>query len=128
MPITLTWLDDEQTILLQKFPSEWTVQSLLKMVDETRALVNEMDQDVCIIMDFSESQTRPMFNLMNSMAHMERNANAHIKLTVIIATTFLRTLFNTLKSFAPKASQNVLFAESQDEALQIIQQYQQKTV
>jgi hypothetical protein len=118
---TVEWLNPEQTILIQRFIGEYGVAEYQQVATETAKLLKTVDHPVDIILDFTEGHARKE-NFLASLGSIERKVQPNQRLLVVIkASSLLKNLATGMQSVAPKATDNMHFVETLEQALHLIQ-------
>lgn len=122
MPIEITWLDDEKTILVASFSGNWTVEEFIAAVDQHREMVTTQSDLVSCIVDASRSHGFPKDT--NMMPHLNRLFKIPVRHVAIIRGSALtQAILNTFLAFNPKWKQLITFVRSHEDALQALAKY-----
>lgn len=124
MPIHTSWASAENTILLSEFGESWTLDDFHNMVDEMHRLISSADHPVHLISDFSRSKVSPA-KLLSVGRHVENKSSANMGISVSVgANAFIKALTTVAQRMFLKDSQ-LYFADTLEEAFQIIAQHEQ---
>ena len=80
MPITVSWHDDEENILIWQVEGNWTIEEFYSAVTDTRALSEQSPGGNHVIVNASAMASRPRGNLLPHF----RNALANVKLEMVV--------------------------------------------
>ena len=118
MPITVTWHDEQERILLEIFEGEWGLDDYMQMVDTAASLLSQKDHEVDIVVDFSNSKVVPR-EIVTGARYAEKRV-PHNQGTVIFvnAGALISTYVGISKRLGFKASSRLENASSVDEAIQ----------
>lgn len=120
MGIKVLWDNPEHTIVRYEFGPKWTWRDLNDASDAGTAWLDSVDHRVDFIADLSQTDHLPG----DFMSHAGRIAGgSHPRrgiVVVVAASPFLRGLSNTLGRLYRKATRDLRFADTLDEAREII--------
>jgi hypothetical protein len=66
MAITVSWVDDEQTVLLMNFQGEWNNDELRSTGIQAILMVRSTNHPVYVLSDYTASETAPLGVLMQA--------------------------------------------------------------
>ncbi len=124
MGITTTWYNIEQTIVYEKFDSDFSSVDYINMLHQAREMILSRQRWVHVIADFSAVKHIPRsINPMNMMREVKAAHPANQGIVVYVNTTMLvDTMVNLAKNIGMEAAAHVHNAKSIEEALRIIEQ------
>lgn len=95
MPITVSWYDDDQTIMLQSCIGDWTWDDYLVSIDALAALANSTTERVDYIMDITDTVGIPLGLPLKYIrkARAKRPPNLGI-IVVVGASPIQKSVFN----------------------------------
>lgn len=131
MGIHLIWDNEEKTVLRHIYEGEWTLEDLHAMIDSTYKWIDTVghSQIVNIIADLSQSATPPS-KVLSASRHYRSKRHARQGIQVIVGSslrlTFMKIITQAAMAIVPQA-RNVRFADTVEEARQIIQENHQPT-
>lgn len=120
MPGRTEWLNDDHTIMLHLYEGKVILEDYYKVIDESYALTKAEDHVVHIIMDRSGLTESPA-SMTSVMRYGNKKIASNTGMRVIVGATFMtRVIVDVGRVIAKSLVDNVHFAESRDEALEII--------
>lgn len=127
MAIDLYWEDDEQTMMLCVFESGWTWDDLFEMLHIARRVTDERDYEVGAIIDLTNGSEIPGGSIFS--ATTRENAKRVLRmgevgrgpLVLVRAGSAIKTLLQAVAMLDKKATEDLYFAASIDEARAILQ-------
>lgn len=121
MGIHIGWCDDDQTIILWRFETRWTLADLQTTLAENQATLHAADQRIDFILDITEGGLAPLkFTWFMRNYREDPHPLEGIKI-VIGADEYLRFFWRKIAGFATEHWQ-IQFADSLADAQAIIQQ------
>lgn len=121
MPIQTDWYNAEQTIIIQQFLGDWTVDDYITNIETTRALVDSVRHTVHIITDMTH-QSMPPVKVLTANRWVESHVQDNVGVKVLVnAGHFIENLVRLSRPVMPRTFRDTYFARSVDEALQIIE-------
>jgi hypothetical protein len=122
MPASVTWDNEERTIIHQKLVGEWTFEDYTKSAAETQELTASMSHTVHVIVDFTESTGYPTRLLAAGQA-LDRNLPTNQgSVFVVKCPPYIQAVFDIVVKLYPKVGQNAYYVETVEEAYSIIRQ------
>jgi len=126
MPYRVFWDSEEETIVHHTLDEQWTVMDYLNGLRDTHLLMNEKPYTVHVIVDLTTSKGYPT-NLLSMHRTVESSVPNNQGVVVGVKVgMYLTTLIGVVSKFAPKATKNLYFTNSVEEAHAIIKQHEQK--
>ena len=121
MAIHLFWDNEAHTVLRHVYAGTISLDEFRRAVDESAARLSEVEHIVHIILDMTDMVSKANIQLLSGLSY----ANAHVPpnqgLLVLVTTdTFLRSLSGLVHKIAPRASRNMYFTSTLEEARQFI--------
>lgn len=120
--ISVRWDNDEQTIILVTFDAEWTWNDVHDVNTRATVLYESVDYVVDILADVRSTHlvTTGILSYARNLLSMPWHPHAG-KVVVVGASRSVRTLFEAAALVAKKSLERITFAQSMDEAREIIQ-------
>lgn len=124
MPVNIEWDNDDQTIVRMEMVGHWTWDEAYAGAERGYAMLQSVEYEVGVIIDFSRSAGLPPNALPNARRMIQRR-HPRTGLTVFVgANTLFMALWNVFAKvytlFAQK--QNSIFAATVAEARRILEQ------
>ncbi len=124
MPITLQWYNDEKRILIQEFTGNWSLDEYYPIIDESFTRAEASPYTIFMISDHTNN-TSPPTRLLSIAGYMNKRTSDNTQLQIVIgANTFIKTLAKIGEKFAPKATKDLRWVNTFDEALNLIENYE----
>ena len=127
MPVTVSWYDEDQTVVWFSFVNSWKWEDYRNAVGLATALASTQPHQVNYIADFRQSGIIPR----GALQEVKRQIPAHAAnwgCTVIIQnSTYLRLIAGTFQRLYPGMAQNFAMVDSVEDALTEIERRQQPT-
>jgi hypothetical protein len=124
MPIVVTWGDPQKTIIHSALNEVWTLEDSHNMIDEMYKMTSSVSHRVHVIIDFTNSQASPA-KLLSAGNHIEKRSSPNMGISVIVkANGFLKAISQLIMKMFVK-NQKLYFADTLDEAYQLIKQHEQ---
>jgi hypothetical protein len=125
MPIQIHWEDDAQTVVRCEFRSPWTWDELFSTMEEVKAITDVADHEVGAILDVSEGVTIPggLFNpqtLENAKKMIKIGEGGSGPVVVVGTSPMIKMMYNVAQTINREAMANFSFAETVDQARQIL--------
>lgn len=125
MPITVQWGNAQKTITETVFDEVWTLEEAHQMIDDIYALTTSVDHIVHAVWDFSNSRSSPT-KLMSVGHHLNNRVIHSIGINVFVkANAFVKAMVLVVERMFSHDAQPLYFANSVEEAYQIIEKYEQ---
>jgi hypothetical protein len=127
MAVLVRWRNDEKTILYQRFYGSWTPTDYFQSMDVTYAMLDQVSHPVDIIIDFS-GDVASLFRLVSAsdrLAAEPANHRVHTNQRMIVVVgggMLFRKLVEMRQRVVPRLEDNLLCADSLEEAGTLIQQ------
>lgn len=126
MVITVEWYDDDETILIEKFPNKWDAKDYYNLVDEAARLLSTKAYDVDIIGDFGDSGP-PSGNILAGLRYAEEKLPPNQGYVMLVHTHKLIEVFiGIVKQMRFKATEHVYTVDSVDEAVAMLEDLKSK--
>jgi len=110
-----------KTIVVQTFEGEVSMTDYHQMVDTNVVLLNSVTYPVDIIMD-TRSGKMDVTNFLIASSYANKKVPDNQRFVVVIgANKFLQKMTDIAHHIAPKAVENVLFVDTMDEAMAILE-------
>lgn len=123
MSYSVSWTDENQTIVLQTYVGNLKIEDYYHAIDESAKLLQSVNHMVDLIMDVSEANT-DMKGFLQAVYYANKKVPDNQRLVIVVeASRFMQSLGKIAETIAPKATKNVYFVDTVDEAHQIIEEY-----
>lgn len=123
MPVTIQWLDEQQSILLHNYNGRWTPPDAYQVADDTVIMLATLDHPVDLIVDFTGSRSK-VTNVLQFVKDLEERTSPNQRLVVAVNfDTYLKSMLLLAQPTAPKLLGYLHFVSSRDEALRVIEDY-----
>ena len=125
--IEIAWLDDNKTAIVYTFRAGWSWNDFAHNNKIATEMLDGIDHKADIILDFS-ARTVPPPNALSNFQRMMREA-PHPKqgrLILVGARILFRTIAKQFVRLVSKSSQEILVANSLDEAREMVELQHQK--
>lgn len=126
MPIDLYWDDNEQTVMLCEFKGRWSWDELHAVLHTIKKLSAQRQQVFGAIIDVREGLHIPggsIFNreaLNNFQQMLKLGSDGKGPVVILGMNSMIRTIFDTVGRVDKKATKDVHFAETMEQARQTI--------
>jgi hypothetical protein len=127
MPIKVSWGNPEQSIIVSRFIEEWTLEDAHNMIDEMYSMTSSVNHAVHVVIDFTHSLSSPA-KLLTAGNHIEKRSSHNTGISIVVkANGFLRAMTQLItKMFV--SDTKLYFANTLDEAYQLVAQHEQSHV
>jgi len=116
MSIHVSWFDDEQTTLFVQYMADWTLEEFINSANTSYEMMESVTHEVDIIQDLTRTRGFPT-RLISSARHIENRAHPRRRYMIFIGLpAFLKQLIHIASMFAPKASADIFYCNTLDEA------------
>lgn len=123
MAIDLYWDDAEQSVILAEFSNKWTWDDLHEMLATIQQLSKQRGQIFGAILDLSKGMNVPGGSVFNreGLSQFRRllaqnNGGAKGPMAIIGMNGMVRAIFDAISSIDRKLTEDVIFADSLDDA------------
>ncbi|MDX2078534.1 MAG: hypothetical protein SFZ02_19030 [bacterium] len=121
MPGRIEWDNEEKTILLNIYEGDLVLEDYYRVTDMTFEELNKLPHTVHTIMLRNVRKTPT--NMSKVMQYANKKTPPNLGMSVIVGgSQFTRIIVKMAKVIAPKLSKEVYFADSLEEARQIIKE------
>ncbi len=124
MPITLTWYDETQKILVQRFTGHWTMNEYFALKPDSERFFNSTPERVDVMLDMLEAKHFLPPNVMMYVQEIVKNADFSYPnwgLAVFISTWRMnQVLYNIGCRVSREYRQHVRITDSYEQALSLI--------
>jgi hypothetical protein len=129
MPISVTWGDSEQTLLLQVLDQQWTWGEFEAMVSQSLRMINRVHHTVDVLGDIRTSS--PQVRGLGG-EHMRRALDMlpdNLGVLIVVGRGyFMKTLFAMLVVLHEKARGRIYFVDSMEEGYVLLQEQRLKRI
>ncbi len=128
MGIELYWDNDEQTILLAEFDNQWTWDELHAVLRTVKKITAERSYEIGAIVDLTRGLRLPGGALLsketfdNFKKILKMGDEGKGPVVVVGLSAMIKAVYDTVAKLDPKATEDVAFAKTQDEARAILHQ------
>lgn len=128
MGIELYWDNDEQTILLAEFDNHWTWDELHAILRTVKKITAERTEKIGAIVDLSNGLRLPGGALLsketfdNFKKILKMGDEGKGPVVVVGLNAMVKAVYDAVAKLDPKATDDVSFAKTQDEARRILRQ------
>jgi hypothetical protein len=126
MSIEVRWGDETHTYIDFRLIDPWDWDQYQAACDIWRSLVNEVDDKVCIILDFTETAHLPR----GALAYLQKTiVDSHPKTGVPIivgANPLIRSIINTVVQLYPITAKTLTMVATHEDAMDYIKQWQRE--
>ncbi len=126
MPITGCWDDEGQTIYLITFSGNWTWNEFDQAIQDCYATIAVLPYPVDIIADTRTTELPSGGGAITHANALLRARPANYGIAVVIASTFVRVMVDTLKQMNPENRDRLFTTQTLDEARAIVRQQRQR--
>jgi len=125
MPFQVTWDDKEKTIVVQTYSGKVLVEDYYDAIDKSAELLSSVQHPVDLIMDTSEAKT-DMKGFLTAASYANKKVPENQRLVIVVAAgRFMQTMAKIAGTIAPKATENVYFVDTLEDARNVITEYRQ---
>ncbi len=123
MNATVSWYNEDKTILLQTYWEDWGMAEGIYVIDTTYELASSVDHDIFIIVDFTQQKSiHP--HLLGNLSHAAQKMPSNLlKMYLVRPGIHLTSLVNVARVVAPRYVEPMQIVTSMDEALEQIEQH-----
>jgi hypothetical protein len=126
MSITVSWYNEDKTIILRQMQGDWTWEEFHNSQSQVNAMLKEVKHTVDQIIDTSKSSSIPPSALTHFRA-ANNNVPPNAGTRVVIGTNaFYEMMFKILRNIFPRVTDNVILVPNMDAALAQIAEKQLK--
>lgn len=123
MPYQVTWDDEEKTIVVQTYSGKVLVEEYYNAVDKSAQLLSSVNHTVDLIMDLTDMKS-DLKGFLTAVSYANKKVPSNQRLvTVVGANRFAQTMAKIAGTIAPKATENVYFVDTLEEAHRVITKY-----
>ncbi|MBN2304519.1 MAG: hypothetical protein JXQ72_08590 [Anaerolineae bacterium] len=122
MPITIEWINEEKTVLLERFEGQWSLDDYFRLVDQAADHLDTVPHTVHIIADGTRSRLPPT-RLFSGARYAARRKPPNQGITVFVGIdAFTETLIHIANRLLPGVAGTLRVVNTMAEAEQIIAQ------
>lgn len=120
MTVTVTWLDEAQTIVHYQIDPDWTWETFYPALDEALAMERCVDWRVDVIVELPTPLRIPA-KLMTHLTSIARKQPDNLHKSVLVSrNTVVRSLLSVAGRLSPTIATHYIYAETADDALRYI--------
>lgn len=126
MAIELYWDNDEQTVMLCVFGDRWTWDELFRTLDDIKKVASRRDEEIGAILDLSSGVYIPGGSIFKADTRdkakqmLQMGADSKGPIAIAGANFFIKTIVQAFNLVDRTALNDVYFADTLDEARQIL--------
>jgi hypothetical protein len=126
MTIELFWDDTEETVMLAEFSGKWSWEELHKVLSKIKQISQERQQAFGAILDLRRGLHLP--NMLNKdgleqfqkLLALNDGASEKGRIVVLGMNRMVKVIFDAVGTFDKSLTNDVFFAENEDEARRLI--------
>lgn len=123
MPVTVSWADDEHTIVMNQYDGLCTLDEVHQAITAGYNLIHSVPHEVDSIIYYTKGSSVRSNDLLSVTGRLERQRPPNLRQTVVVGSPrFLKVLFEVVKKTAPRVTENVTLVNTLDEAWALIRQ------
>lgn len=127
MPVQVFWDDEEKTVIRQVYIGDVDTDVYIEVADLNLALQAEVDHPVDVIIDVREGNVVTTRGIMSMIEIAKEKTSPNQRVTVNVGLSkVIKNLINMVRSLMPPSIRNVFFAETVEEAREIIRNFREK--
>jgi hypothetical protein len=116
MAIDVQWMTPEKEVLLVIYGERWSLEDYYLAIDRSTQMMDEVNHLVHIIQDASGMKEYPT-KLLSAGSYTEKKAHPRRGIMIMVGLNrFIQSLLNIGKVIAPKATQDMYFVETMEQA------------
>jgi hypothetical protein len=120
MPIQISWMTPDKTILVNTYKGAWTTAEVAQAVDANKVLVDEIGHPVPLILDMRQAGTAPP-SLLTISTKVDKELTPLVTMIILVgASGYVRTISNLFRRVVPKTLERIHFADTLDEAVALV--------
>ncbi|QPC82751.1 hypothetical protein G4Y79_24215 [Phototrophicus methaneseepsis] len=128
MPIRIGWYDHNQTIIYVQFVARWTTDEYRQMLVDSYDLIDSVDGDVVVLLNFIDSQSLPLL-IVPLLKQAVFQTHPRTSLIVVVgASEMLLRLGRVVQRAYPVVSDRTVIAPSLTSANQLIEKHQHASI
>jgi hypothetical protein len=126
MGISVDWRDNTESLLHVRFEDDWNVNDFTEAIRRAYSRIKRVENQVDLVLNFSDPTTpagKTLSRLTVSSASRMNTAVPENRrhLVIVGGDSYLRAVIGMLGRIMPRFTENVLYADSFEEALQLIE-------
>lgn len=127
MPVSVEWIDDEQTIIALIFEGKWTLEELYPALSEMYKQIGEHQHTVDSIVDMTHASSLPS-NVLSIRGTIQRNKPINQGASAIVgANALVRSIANIINRVVKEES-DYIFTDTVEQACKVIVEQRQRQV
>lgn len=128
MGYSVEWANAEKTIVLQTYSGYVKTDEYYQAVDESALLLSSVEHPVDLIMDGREAKTENGKGFLMAVSYANKKVPKNQRLVLMVgAGLLIRTMGKITRSIAPRATENIYFVNTVEEAYKLIEEHQQSS-
>jgi len=130
MPINVSWLDEDKTVVLCSFEDRWTWQEYSRIEENIWDFVGCMDYRIDVFADWTQSAGFPIgvMDIINRIGDTRYPPRDDIWVMNISRSSMLKILIGAFRRLYPKVATNYYLAATLDEAIQMLEHDRGKSI
>lgn len=115
----------KKTIVVQTYSGKVLVEDYYHAIDKSAELLSSVQHPVDLIMDASEAKT-DMKGFLTAVSYANKKVPENQRLVIVVgAGRFMQTMGKVAGKIAPRATENVYFVDTLEDARNVITEYRQ---
>lgn len=121
MSHSIEWIDQDRKIVLQKYFDQIKHEDFYDAVDKSAKMISSVEHIVDIIIDMREAKT-DLKGFFQAASYANKKVPDNQGVVVVIgASRFTQMMVKVAESIAPKATEDLYFVDTLEEAMRIIE-------
>jgi hypothetical protein len=123
MTITLStlnefdWQENEIVVMMFTLVGNWTLQEFYTAFENGQAIINDMDNDVYLILNF-HAQSNPPTKFLSTSSYLRKHGTGKVNKVIFInAGRLMRAVTEIVGKAIPEVAQKIRFVSSMNDAL-----------
>ncbi|RMG79384.1 MAG: hypothetical protein D6712_19755 [Chloroflexi bacterium] len=122
MKITVSWEDQEQRTLIYRFPSMWTWQEFYNAKAEAERLLDTVDHNVTVFLDFSQGATLPAGAVSEAPKIMKKRHPRATPVIFIGVNPRISIVINMVRTVLSSRMKDIHMVKTLDDAWELVHQ------
>lgn len=123
MPVEVTWLDEEKTIILCSFEGRWTWREYSQIEKNIWDFIGHKDYRIDVLADWTRSAGFPLgvMDIIHRIGETTHPPREDIWVINVSKVPLLKILVGAFRRLYPKVATNYHVADTLDDAIQMIE-------
>lgn len=127
MQITVSWFDDQHTILLYTFDPRWTWEDFIETKSVADPMIDAAGRDIALIFDARRIRHLPLNSLTYAREMVETRHPQGRPVIIVGENLIVRTIYHLVERVAGQFMRDFSVVESLDEAVAVIAHYREQS-